>query len=185
MRFDRKRFQAEAKAAGLEATHKGNGHWQLTGGALLVNFYPYAKRGSKIYIQGTNEGRHGTAEEAIAAANKRPDVCPRADRDKRRRFGYRAKRRWMLRKSNNCHWCQVALTLETSTLDHEIPLARGGLDNANNWVLACGPCNDRRAAKMPELQEKDYDVSGKDETAGQEKADEQTQPGDAETPQKK
>ncbi len=152
MRFDKKRFQAEAKAAGLEAVHKGNGHWQLTGGSLLVNFYPYAKRGPKIYVQGTNEGRHGTTEEAIAAANERPDVRHPADRQKRR-SSYRSTRKRMLLKSNRCHWCQIELTLDTSTLDHEIPLARGGLDNANNWVLACDNCNSRRAAEMPELQE--------------------------------
>lgn len=181
MRFDKRRFEVEAAAAGLEAIHKGNGHWQLTGGSLLVNFYPYAKRGPKIYVQGTNEGWRGTAEEAIAAANKRPDVCHRADRDKRR-SSYRSKRKRMLRKSNRCHWCNVELDLETSTLDHEIPLARGGLDNANNWVLACYDCNDRRAAGMPEVKEKDDDDSGKTETVRREEVDEQTQPRDAKTP---
>ena len=185
MRFNRKRFEAEAKAAGLEAIHKGNGHWQLTGGSLLVNFYPYAKRGPKIYVQGTNEGRRGTAEEAIAAASERPDVCPRADRNKRRRRGYRQARKRMMRKDPYCHWCRCALNTNTATLDHVIPLKRGGLDHHNNWVLACDPCNDRRAAEMPELQEKEHDVSGKDETAGQEKADKQTQPEDAKAPEQK
>lgn len=184
MRFDQKQFKEDARAAGLEAVHKGNGHWQLTGGPLLVNFYPYAKRGPKIYVQGTNEGRRGTAAEAIAAANKKPELCHRADRDKRRN-SYRSARKRMLRKWNRCHWCQVELTLETSTLDHEIPLARGGLDNPNNWVLACYDCNDRRAAEMPELQEKIDDDSGKDEAAGREEADGQTQPSDAEAPAEK
>ena len=41
------------------------------------------------------------------------------------------------------------------------------------------------AREMAKLQEKDDDNCGKDEAAGQEKADKQAQPGDAETPAQK
>jgi 5-methylcytosine-specific restriction endonuclease McrA len=46
----------------------------------------------------------------------------------------------------------MKLTLDTSTMDHVIPLHRGGLDNANNRVLACEPCNSKRGHDMPELK---------------------------------
>lgn len=33
------------------------------------------------------------------------------------------------------------------TRDHKVPLARGGLDNVENVVPACRPCNQRKHAK--------------------------------------
>jgi len=44
------------------------------------------------------------------------------------------------------------LTKETATLDHVIPISRGGLNNANNYVIACEPCNSERGNNMPEVK---------------------------------
>lgn len=153
MNFSASEFKAAALAEGLLAVGLSNGHWQVKGGAFLVNYYPHGKRGPTIYVQGTTAGRRGTPEEAIAAAKAKPRIAAHCFR-KKRRGNYRRTRKRMLEKSGQCHWCGCELTLDASTLDHKIPLKRGGLDNANNWVLACQPCNDRRAADMPELKEK-------------------------------
>lgn len=39
------------------------------------------------------------------------------------------------------------------TVDHFIPLALGGHDNLSNVVLACLPCNRRKADREPEIPE--------------------------------
>ena len=64
---------------------------------------------------------------------------------------YKKARRRLLKKHPFCHWCNTLLTEETATLEHIIPLKRGGLDNDNNRTLACEPCNQERGHDMPEI----------------------------------
>lgn len=52
------------------------------------------------------------------------------------------------RDGYECQFCDRALKPEECTIDHLVPLARGGLDEMVNYVTACGPCN-RRKASMP------------------------------------
>lgn len=51
------------------------------------------------------------------------------------------------RDGTGCFYCRCELTEETATLEHVIPLARGGTNHLSNMVLACGPCN-REAGHM-------------------------------------
>lgn len=130
-------------------TDKGAGHFQIHG-RLLVNYYPFAKRRT-AYVAATTHGkRHVSPTEAVAMAFEAPPVAPNHKKDSR--HGHpRQQRAKMLRKQRHCHWCQKRLTLGNSTVEHVIPLHRGGLDNANNRVLACKPCNQSRGHNMPEL----------------------------------
>lgn len=52
-----------------------------------------------------------------------------------------------------CQYCgrpQSALKLrESLTRDHIVPLSRGGLNEWTNVVTACGPCNTRKANRLP------------------------------------
>jgi 5-methylcytosine-specific restriction endonuclease McrA len=41
----------------------------------------------------------------------------------------------------SCAYCGAALTQESATLDHIVPLSRGGPDTPDNMVLACWTCN--------------------------------------------
>lgn len=40
-----------------------------------------------------------------------------------------------------CTYCGALMTLDTSTIEHVVPLTRGGMDAINNMVLACKQCN--------------------------------------------
>ncbi len=142
-----------ASAANTTITHCGNGHYQVKG-KLLVNYYPFAKR-MTAYIDATVGGEHFvTPERVIQMANRPPKIVKHSQRDKRK-HSYRAIRKRLIRRHGAfCHWCKAVLTLDTSTIDHEIPLARGGLDNENNMVLACEKCNHDRGHNMPELKVK-------------------------------
>ena len=161
-------FAEAAIKAGLEPVRLNGMHWQLKGGAMLVNYYPNAKRGPKIYVAGTKKGRYVSGvDEAIRATRERPKVA-KHHRDKRSKDTKmnRHRRELLYAKSNRCYWCGCYLTLESTeqtrdpkasvrfaTLDHVIPLSVGGLDNMNNIVLACEPCNSARSDKMPELSQ--------------------------------
>lgn len=47
-----------------------------------------------------------------------------------------------------CTYCYQELTQETATIDHRIPLSRGGSNRNDNLVLACSDCNQRKADKI-------------------------------------
>ncbi|QKQ75607.1 HNH endonuclease [Nostoc sp. TCL240-02] len=49
-----------------------------------------------------------------------------------------------------CFWCEVALTKETLTIDHFIPLSKGGNNKLRNLRTACKGCNNKRGDAMPE-----------------------------------
>lgn len=143
-----KNLKQLALSAGVEYIDKGNGHIQLKG-ALLVNYYPTSKSKS-AYVAGTKRAsKQVTPEDAVKMCFQAPKAQTSIVN---RKGNSREKRAAMLKKGiTKCHWCQTPLTLDTSTIEHVIPLVRGGLDNANNRTLACKPCNSDRGGNMPEL----------------------------------
>ncbi len=48
-----------------------------------------------------------------------------------------------------CFYCSTDVSV-TYTVDHKIPLVRGGSDGPSNIVIACPGCNFRKADKTPE-----------------------------------
>lgn len=44
-----------------------------------------------------------------------------------------------------CYWCSGRLTQRMVTFDHVVPKSQGGTMRLSNLVLACRPCNARRA----------------------------------------
>lgn len=162
-------FERKVKEAGFTPVRKqlknGVEHWQIKGGHFTVNYYPST---TTIYINGTyseKKGyqRRGNWADAIAAAVEIPPI---------REHHYKAVRihpttakrvrRRLLAKDPHCHWCGRYVEQDAryeemkATLDHVIPRERGGSNNADNLVLACRPCNDKRAADMPELDDLDW-----------------------------
>lgn len=145
-------FANQAENHGLESRDCGKGHWQVWGERLLVNFYPYSRGGMKVYVAGTVEGRRiESLQEVFDAAIKPPPVLAKPYRNGRDRYFNRDRKKKLLKQDPHCCWCGCRLFRKTATLDHVIPLSRGGLDNGNNVVLACGPCNKLRGSDMPEL----------------------------------
>jgi len=121
-------------------------------GVVLVNYYPKSKL-QTAYISGMAVSHHYcTPEQAIDLA-----LYPKGIRKLRNRNGaaghkaQRARKR-LYRHSQNCHWCHAFVSLELVTIDHVIPLSKGGLDHHNNMVLACSKCNRTRANDMPNEQ---------------------------------
>lgn len=137
-----------AKEAGLTVKQCGPEHFQIVGGALLVNYYPFS-RTQTAYVAGTREGRKNVKpKEAVAMALKPPPFRP-GETDRKKSYT-KIKRALWKRGHNKCPWCPEPMTYEQASVEHIIPLARGGLDNANNRTLAHRDCNQKRGHEMPE-----------------------------------
>ena len=50
-----------------------------------------------------------------------------------------------LRDQYHCLYCGCPINNSTGTLDHVVPVSRGGRTNWENIVTACAPCNTRKA----------------------------------------
>lgn len=55
-----------------------------------------------------------------------------------------------IKQNGKCHWCKHPMERRNSksrrfaTIEHLLPLAKGGADDPSNCVLACFLCNNRR-----------------------------------------
>lgn len=48
-----------------------------------------------------------------------------------------------------CHWCGGAFPPEELTMDHIVPIVRGGKSTRGNVVSACKECNNRKKQMLP------------------------------------
>ncbi len=79
------------------------------------------------------------------------------DRDPRRIKSEREKARklkkthWWQRQLQRslCEYCQGKFPPSELTMDHRVPLARGGKSTASNVVPACKECNSRKKLDTP------------------------------------
>jgi len=56
----------------------------------------------------------------------------------------------LLRDSFRCQYCGVQKSPDHLTIDHLVPLSRGGTHDWTNVVTACKSCNHRKASYLPE-----------------------------------
>jgi 5-methylcytosine-specific restriction endonuclease McrA len=151
-------------ARGLKVKFRGptDGHVQIVG-PLLVNYYPEARKRS-AYVAGTTRRINNvTPEQAVEMALNAPKIAT-PDRKDKRRFSKNHRRTAVRlvrqRDGDNCKWCKQQMIfggepgLMSATIEHVIPLNRGGLDNLNNMALAHKKCNNERGHDMPELEGK-------------------------------
>jgi 5-methylcytosine-specific restriction endonuclease McrA len=58
--------------------------------------------------------------------------------------GYR--RKIWVRDKEKCFYCRCKLKLSKATIDHRIPIIKGGDDREENLVIACFNCNNDKGA---------------------------------------
>jgi len=58
---------------------------------------------------------------------------------------------WWKRKlaEGRCHWCGGQFPAAELTMDHVVPLSRGGRSVKGNVVPACEPCNKGKDSSLP------------------------------------
>ena len=76
------------------------------------------------------------------------DSTIRAERRKAREL---RKTRWWQQKTadGTCHYCQQVFPVKELTMDHIIPLSRGGRSTKGNLVPCCKECNTAKKTDLP------------------------------------
>ncbi len=46
-----------------------------------------------------------------------------------------------------CYYCEETFSRENLTMDHKVPLARGGTSSKNNIVCCCKGCNTKKQSQ--------------------------------------
>jgi len=54
----------------------------------------------------------------------------------------------LMRDRFNCQYCDTRITVKTVTMDHVIPISRGGKTSWYNLVASCQDCNSRKGSKL-------------------------------------
>lgn len=69
--------------------------------------------------------------------------------------GLASYRRKRFARTTECVYCGVSFEDGSRTLDHVIPLSRGGLNHPSNLLVSCFHCNQRKAdSTLPEWLER-------------------------------
>jgi 5-methylcytosine-specific restriction endonuclease McrA len=62
----------------------------------------------------------------------------------------RASQWWKRRcAKGRCHWCDQAVAPRELTMDHIVPISRGGKTTKSNVVPACKACNNKKKQLLP------------------------------------
>ncbi len=48
-----------------------------------------------------------------------------------------------------CYYCEKKISRELLTMDHIVPVGRGGTSSKGNVVVSCKDCNTQKAHKIP------------------------------------
>lgn len=137
--IDRKQLKFFAGLKAVKFTEHTEFHIQLDG-KYQVNVYPTTGR---IYIKGMNHSaRVFDHVEAVdyATGDRFPSSVP----GERRKKKYRAMRNdmWNRPACRFCGICKLPIAnVEEATVDHKIPLSRGGSNRMDNLQLAHEQCN--------------------------------------------
>jgi 5-methylcytosine-specific restriction protein A len=72
----------------------------------------------------------------------------RREKEKARRL---RRTQWWMKKiqKGTCHYCQLQVGRGQLTMDHIVPLSRGGKSKKGNIVPACKECNNRKKTLLP------------------------------------
>jgi 5-methylcytosine-specific restriction endonuclease McrA len=84
-----------------------------------------------------------------------PAVIIMKEMYRRRRTPRFSKTNVYLRDLYTCQYCGEPFSRNSLTLDHVIPISRGGRTNWENIVTACNPCNSRKGNSLtpkPKIQ---------------------------------
>lgn len=72
----------------------------------------------------------------------------RRERHKAREL--RASQWWKRRcAKGRCYWCDRTIPVQELTMDHVVPLSRGGLSVKSNVVPSCKECNSKKKQLLP------------------------------------
>lgn len=91
---------------------------------------------------------HGNFYTDFLHLRKYAGPVPLSPARKARRSGKNKRQKWLDRKyaahQNFCVYCARGLLRKEMSVDHVVPLSKGGLDVEDNWAVSCIPCNNEK-----------------------------------------
>lgn len=145
-------FATRVTDAGLQAVECSPKHWKIKGGVVEVNYYHATKKGDTMYINGTAGGVFATIDKALSAArgsfkikarHKRRVSCKQLKRN-------RKIREQLLRKQKClCAICGKPIEKSQQSLDHKIPLSKGGGNGTDNLQVVHRKCDSIKSNHWP------------------------------------
>jgi hypothetical protein len=141
-----------ARVLGL-STYTARHYLRLLARKGCIRFQSRSTLGSVIEVRLPDEiarrlNRAPRADRLVFAAREverdaagQPRAWPRSDHFRSLDF----RQRILRREAGRCFYCTRPLRPREWTLDHVVPIARGGSDSAANLVACCSPCNWEKA----------------------------------------
>lgn len=111
-------------------------------GKVTVNFYPTK---NKAYVNGMHKSFHCSRKKAIKIADN-PEMIEfrEVKKDKRKNNNYKMRKRLYDRGIVNCYVCGEFMKFPETSLEHIIPLSKGGANREDNYSLSHIDCNNKR-----------------------------------------
>ena len=83
--------------------------------------------------------------------NFHPNVTDREIKKEKQKARELRKTQWWKQKCSEgkCYYCGKEFPLQDLTMDHIVPIIRGGKSAKNNLVPACKECNNKKKHSLP------------------------------------
>ena len=98
-------------------------------------------------------------------------VTPEQLRKEKQKAAELRRSQWWKRQTSKgtCHYCRNRVPPAELTMDHIVPLIRGGMSIRGNTVPACRECNSRKKYLLPIEWDQYIRCVSKDESSGEPK----------------
>lgn len=119
-------------------------HFQVRHDGFIFNIYPTTQT---LYINGAFKGIKYDSLEHLTRIIKRKVNLPAVGKGKRvkRESSYKQDKKKLYVKCKICAICKVSFkNIKEATLDHKIPLMRGGSNQFDNMQLTHEKCNSKK-----------------------------------------
>lgn len=146
-------FKNLAKEDGFTTEKCTEHHWKLKGINNEVNVYPFSKK-KTVYVSGNNINgttNYVTTKTCVKAAFEIAALSyeVRSGNDIKKRKNLSKKKKMLYATNKLCHWCKMEMSYKEATVEHLVPLSKGGTNDIKNLRLAHQSCNQDRGNKMP------------------------------------
>jgi len=133
-------MKEHAEVLELEFKRNTAYHFHLKG-VFLINIYPTT---DSYYIQGTNHKYKFSSLDELCLLALGEINCPTSpEGSKRKSLRYMKQKKF--NQSNICFFCGTEISsVDVATVEHKIPLSRGGSNRSDNISLSHDECNQKR-----------------------------------------